>query len=137
MLTRLKAHRDPEIRTIPVVMLTALGTDHDQARGGIEGAVRYLTKPIAPGDLVNALNEVLAGPPEPEQRKSAQQKGLTSLARIERNAAAATRRRDRSRGRAGSSTRAPRRRWPMSCRPPRPQPWWASSHRSSASSWRR
>ena len=68
-------------------MLTALGTDHDQARGGIEGAVRYLTKPIAPGDLVNALNEVLAGPPEPEQRKSAQQKGLTSLARIERNAA--------------------------------------------------
>jgi DNA-binding response OmpR family regulator len=87
VLTRLKAHRDPEIRTIPVVMLTALGTDHDQARGGIEGAVRYLTKPVAPGDLVNALNEVLAGPPEPEQRKSAQRKGLTSLARIERNAA--------------------------------------------------
>ena len=68
-------------------MLTALDTDHDQARGGIEGAVRYLTKPLAPDDLVDALDEVLAGPPEPEQRKAAQQKGLASLARIERNAA--------------------------------------------------
>jgi DNA-binding response OmpR family regulator len=87
VLERLKAHDDPEIRTIPVVMLTALDTDHDQARGGIEGAVRYLTKPLAPDDLVQALEEVLAGPPEPEQRKSAQQKGLASLARIERNAA--------------------------------------------------
>ena len=87
VLERLKAHADPEVRTIPVVMLTALDTDHDQARGGIEGAVRYLTKPLTPDDLVEALEDVLAGPPEPEQRKAAQQKGLASLARIERNAA--------------------------------------------------
>jgi DNA-binding response OmpR family regulator len=87
VLERLKAHKDPEIRTIPVVMLTALDTDHDEARGGIEGAVRYLTKPLAPDELVAALDEVLAGPPEPEQRKAAQQRGLASLARIERNAA--------------------------------------------------
>jgi len=87
VLERLKAHPDPEVRTIPVVMLTALDTDHDQARGGIEGAVRYLTKPLAPDDLVRALEDVLAGPPEPEQRKAAQQKGLASIARIERNAA--------------------------------------------------
>jgi DNA-binding response OmpR family regulator len=87
VLERLKAHPDRDIRTIPVVMLTALDTDQDQARGGIEGAVRYLTKPLAPEDLVAAIEEVLAGPPEPEQRKAAQQKGLVSLARIERNAA--------------------------------------------------
>lgn len=87
VLERLKSHDDADVRTIPVVMLTALDTDHDQARGGIEGAVRYLTKPLSPDDLVHALEEVLAGPPEPEQRKAAQQKGLTSLARIERNAA--------------------------------------------------
>ena len=37
VLARLKAHSDPEIRTIPVVMLTALDTDHDQARGGDRG----------------------------------------------------------------------------------------------------
>ena len=86
VLEQLKAHSDPDIRTIPVVMLTALDTDHDQARGGIEGAVRYLTKPLAPDDLVRAVEEVLEGPPEPEQRKSAQQKGLASIARIERNA---------------------------------------------------
>jgi DNA-binding response OmpR family regulator len=87
VLERLKTHPDRDIRTIPVVMLTALDTDHDQARGGIEGAVRYLAKPIAPEDLVAAVDDVLAGPPEPEQRKTAQQKGLASLARIERNAA--------------------------------------------------
>src|SRR5688572_12692308 len=87
VLERLKAHDDPEVRTVPIVMLTALDTDHDQARGGIEGAVRYLTKPLAPDDLVHAVEEVLSGPPEPEQRKNAQQKGLASLARIERNAA--------------------------------------------------
>jgi DNA-binding response OmpR family regulator len=87
VLGRLKAHPDVAIRTIPVVMLTALDTDHDHARGGIEGAVLYLTKPLSPDELVDALDSVLAGPPEPEQRKSAQQKGLASLARIERNAA--------------------------------------------------
>jgi len=87
VIERLKTHTDPEIRTIPVVMLTALDTDNDQARGAIEGAVRYLTKPFAPDDLAAALDEVLAGPPEPEQRKAAQQKGLVSLARIERHAA--------------------------------------------------
>jgi DNA-binding response OmpR family regulator len=87
VLEKLKAHPDPEVRTIPVVMLTALDTDQDQARGGIEGAVRYLTKPLTPDDLIEALHEVLEGPPEPEQRKAAQQKGLASLARIERNAA--------------------------------------------------
>jgi DNA-binding response OmpR family regulator len=87
VLGRLKAHADAAIRTIPVVMLTALDTDHDQARGGIEGAVLYLTKPLAPDDLLIALDSVLAGPPEPEQRKSAQQKGLASLARIERSTA--------------------------------------------------
>jgi CheY-like chemotaxis protein/DNA-binding CsgD family transcriptional regulator len=87
VLERLKADPDESIRTIPVVMLTALDSDHDHARGGIEGAVRYLTKPITPDDLLVALDDVLKGPPEPEQRKTAQQKGLASLARIERNAA--------------------------------------------------
>jgi DNA-binding response OmpR family regulator len=87
VLAELKADADEAVRTIPIVMLTALGTDHDRARGDIEGAVRYLTKPITPDDLLAALDDVLSGPPEPEQRKAAQQRGLTSLARIERNAA--------------------------------------------------
>ena len=69
VLERLKAHDDPEIRTIPVVMLTALDTDHDQARGGIEGAVRYLTKPFAPDDLVAALED---GAGRPARARAAQ-----------------------------------------------------------------
>jgi DNA-binding response OmpR family regulator len=87
VLEELKANPDVAIRTIPVLMLTALDTDQDHARGGIEGAVRYLTKPITPDELLVGLDEVLSGPPEPEQRKLAQQHGLASLARIERNAA--------------------------------------------------
>ncbi len=87
VLEHLKGHPDEAVRTIPVVMLTALDTDEDEARGGIEGAVRYLTKPISPDDLLAALHDVLGGPPEPEQRRLAQRQGLTSLARIERHAA--------------------------------------------------
>lgn len=87
VLGALKADPDEDIRTIPVMMLTVLDTALDQARGAIEGAVRFLTKPVRPADLRAALHDVLAGPPEPEQRKAAQQRGLVSLARIERNAA--------------------------------------------------
>ncbi len=87
VLEALKRHEDHSIRTIPVVMLTALDADADHARGGIEGAVRYLAKPVTPEDMLAALDDVLSGPPEPEQRKAAQQHGLTTLARIERHAA--------------------------------------------------
>jgi CheY-like chemotaxis protein len=84
VLEQLKASDDPTVRTIPVVMLTALGTDHDQVRGGIEGAVRYLAKPVTPDALLDAVNEVLQGDPEPAQRKVAQQRALERIARMER-----------------------------------------------------
>lgn len=87
VLEQLKRDPDDAVRTVPVLMLTALDTDHDQARGGVEGAVRYLTKPIAPDDVLAALDDVLSGPPEPEQRKAAQHRGLAGLARLERSAA--------------------------------------------------
>lgn len=86
VLERLKADDDLLVRTIPVVMLTALATDEDQARGGIEGAVRYLPKPVTPDALVAAVQEVLQGDPEPVQRKAAQQRALERLARMERGA---------------------------------------------------
>lgn len=87
VLERLKSASDETIRTIPVLMLTALDAAGDHARGGIEGAIRYLTKPLDPDDLLASLADVLGGPPEPEQRKAAQWQGLASLARIERDAA--------------------------------------------------
>jgi CheY-like chemotaxis protein len=86
VLEQLKADPDLLIRTIPVVMLTALGTDHDQVRGGIEGAVQYLPKPVTPDALLRAVQEAVEGDPEPVQRKAAQQRALERLARIEKGA---------------------------------------------------
>ena len=137
VLERLKAARRPGIRTIPVVMLTALDTDHDQAAGGIEGAVRYLTKPLAPDDLRRrgrrrarraARARAAQGRPAAGPR--------ASLARIERDAG----RRRRAVGpaaaaAAGSSTPAADRAGrPRSRRAAGPAPWTASSPPSSASS---
>jgi CheY-like chemotaxis protein len=84
VLERLKSDDDLLIRTIPVVMLTALGSDNDQVRGAIEGAVQYLPKPVTPDALLLAVHDALTGDPEPVQRKAAQQRALERLARIER-----------------------------------------------------
>lgn len=83
-LTALKADGDDRIREIPVVMLTALSAPIDRAKGGIEGAVRYLAKPIAPDELRETVSAALGGGPEPAQRRQAQQRALEDLARLER-----------------------------------------------------
>lgn len=83
VIERLKSDSDERIRTIPVVMLTALSSDQDQVRGGIEGAIRYLAKPVAPEALVAAVEDVLAGAPEPVRRKAVQQQSLQRLAHME------------------------------------------------------
>ena len=87
VLARLKADDDQAVRQIPVVMLTALTTPLDRAKGGIEGAVRYLAKPIGPDELRSAVADALAGEPEPVQRRRAQQRALEDLARMERGPA--------------------------------------------------
>jgi CheY-like chemotaxis protein len=84
VLERLKSDPDELIRTIPVVMLTALSTDQDQVRGGIEGAVRYLAKPVTPDAMLDAVEQAISGDPEPVKRKAAQQQALARLARLER-----------------------------------------------------
>ncbi|MFZ6004132.1 MAG: response regulator [Actinomycetota bacterium] len=89
VLEQLKADDDLLVRTIPVVMLTALGSDTDQVRGGIEGAVQYLPKPVTPDALLRAVHAALDGDPEPVQRKAAQQRALERLARIEKGASGA------------------------------------------------
>jgi DNA-binding response OmpR family regulator len=82
VLSELKA-MDATLAEVPVLMLTARAGDLDRVRGGIEGAVRYLTKPFLPDDLREAIVDVLAGAPEPEQRRDAQRHALSDLARIE------------------------------------------------------
>jgi DNA-binding response OmpR family regulator len=88
VLERVKAETDPAIKHIPVIMLTALGGDEYRVRGGIEGAIRYLTKPIAPDDLLAEVRDALAGDPEPLKRQRTQKAALEELARRERGAAA-------------------------------------------------
>ena len=89
VLARLKEHDDPAVRTVPVLMLTALGELQDQARGGIEGAVQWLTKPFKVDELLDAVRGALEEPELP-QRRRAQRRGLEQLARIERSDAGAS-----------------------------------------------
>ena len=87
VLESIKAEPDPGIREVPVVMLTAFGGHENEVRGGIEGAIRYLTKPISPEELRKEVREAIAGDPEPVKRRKVQQASLEQLARMERGAA--------------------------------------------------
>jgi CheY-like chemotaxis protein/DNA-binding CsgD family transcriptional regulator len=84
VLDQLKTHLGKPFSDIPVILLTALGGPLDRVKGGIEGAVRYLTKPIDLDDLRTAVSDALEMPEGPQRRK-AQQQALEMLARIERN----------------------------------------------------
>jgi len=50
---------DPELRGIPVVLLTMLGDDASRQRGHLVGASAFLTKPIAPDKLREAVRIVV------------------------------------------------------------------------------
>ncbi len=86
VLAEMKAASDPVIAQIPVIMLTARADDLDRIRGGIEGAIRYLTKPFSPAELRAEVAAALAGDPEPVKRRRAQNDALEELARIESGA---------------------------------------------------
>jgi DNA-binding response OmpR family regulator len=63
MLAELK--EDPELRSIPVIMLTVKAQNSDIVRGLHEGAQYYLPKPFHPSELHSLVGRVLAGePPE-------------------------------------------------------------------------
>jgi len=88
VLSRIKGNRDPRLSEVPVVMLTARADDLDRVRGGIEGAVRYITKPFGMTELNDVVREALEGEPEPVQRRHAQNAALERLARLEKGDAA-------------------------------------------------
>ena len=83
VLSRLKGP-DTDASDIPVVMLTARSDEIDHIRGGIEGAIRYITKPFSVGDLRGAVIEALDSGPELVQRKHAQHAALERLAMLEK-----------------------------------------------------
>ncbi len=83
VLRKLK-ERSGALVGVPVLMLTALGDPLERARGGIEGAVQYLTKPVDLDHLRTVVTETLAAD-EQELRRKAQQSALELVARIESN----------------------------------------------------
>ena len=52
---------DPETSHIPVVFLSAKGQSSEIKAGLAAGAVDYLLKPFAPGDLNRRIKEILEG----------------------------------------------------------------------------
>ncbi len=51
--------RRPELRDLPVIMLTAKGEEHDRVRGLDAGADDYVVKPFSPKELVARVRAVL------------------------------------------------------------------------------
>jgi DNA-binding response OmpR family regulator len=61
---------DPELRDVPVVMLTAKVHEEHQLRGLASGAADYVTKPFHPSALVRTVRTVLeSGEEDREQRR--------------------------------------------------------------------
>jgi DNA-binding response OmpR family regulator len=54
LCTRLK--KESDTRNVPVIMLTALGSDDARRRGLACGATEYLVKPFDPDRLIDALS---------------------------------------------------------------------------------
>src|SRR5256885_780414 len=88
VLQQIKSDPHAGVSEVPVIMLTAKVDDLDRVRGGIEGAIRYITKPFELADLRSAVKEGLEGDPEPVQRRHAQHAALERLARLEKGAGA-------------------------------------------------
>jgi len=50
---------DPELKDIPIFMLSAKGQEEDIKRGVESGVARYLTKPFSPKALLEVVQEEL------------------------------------------------------------------------------
>jgi DNA-binding response OmpR family regulator len=84
VLETIKAAGDLDVNHIPVLMLTANDAVDARVRGGIEGAIRYLTKPFSPLVLREEVRNALDGETEPAKRRRATQAALEQLARLEK-----------------------------------------------------
>lgn len=75
---------DPELSTIPAVMVTGRAEPQDRLRGGLGGALSYITKPFDPQDLLDVVTDVLnSETPEAVRRRDVQRMSLQKLASLE------------------------------------------------------
>ncbi len=54
-------HRDPETASIPIIMVTSKNQETDKEWARRQGAVDYVVKPVAEGELVSKIKTVLGG----------------------------------------------------------------------------
>ena len=54
-----RIRRTPELRHIPIIMLTARGEEADRVRGLDNGADDYVSKPFSPAELIARIRAVL------------------------------------------------------------------------------
>ena len=59
VLNRIRQH--PALENLPVLMLTSLGERKDVVNGLRLGANGYITKPVLPSTLLEAIETVIAG----------------------------------------------------------------------------
>ena len=52
--------KDPDIKEIPIILLTAQAQEEDKEKGRKVGARDYITKPFSPSALLIKIKEVLA-----------------------------------------------------------------------------
>jgi CheY-like chemotaxis protein len=50
---------DPALRKMPVLLLTMLGDDASRQRGRLVGASAFLTKPVSPTELKEAVRKAV------------------------------------------------------------------------------
>lgn len=50
---------DPELENVQIILLTAKGQEVDRKQGLELGAVRYMTKPFDPDEILNVSREML------------------------------------------------------------------------------
>ena len=57
---------DPDLRRIPVVMLSALGAAGDIEAGKSTGVAEYLVKPFSPWQLLDVVQRLIESTPQPD-----------------------------------------------------------------------
>ncbi|MGB2757592.1 MAG: response regulator [Acidimicrobiia bacterium] len=76
---------DASVASIPVVMVTGRTAPEDRFRGGVEGALVYVTKPFDLEVVIATIEQLLTDPrTERERRGIVQREALSSMAHYER-----------------------------------------------------
>lgn len=66
----IRAHEDPEVARIPIVMFTSKSGDADRVIGRVIGADAYLIKPCRPDDILKELRERLPFETAPHRKSN-------------------------------------------------------------------